>query len=458
MEGRALFSSLESAALGGALVLMGGGIGAALYKPPRRPAPPVARVSAVPVRPIELPPPPPPRAETAMTPAELRLLLGRHASDPVAARFGSEFLASPPLKKIWDEYARGGDLEGMVRTLLASAEVQELFAKYQTEPSFQVATQAILDEPRVAAAFKAAEKPAAPAPPPAVAAKPQEEAPKPAVRDPDADDADDLIGVEELAAAPKRRKAGLLTATLGLLFGAGIVAAALRRRSRLQAAASEVPAAPPEAPPAAAGLSARYETVKVLSETAAEQVVEARDPKLDRIVAIRRLSVFDASLRDRLLLAASVVNPALLSIYEVVEEGGKLCLVTERCDGKSVAAYLKERGRATAGSAARVLEALCRGLEAAHARGVAHGRLSTEQLLVTDYGAVKLLNLGMWKAPAGDEGRLADVAGLAACWREMTGSDALLAETRGPRPRLKTAAEFAARLKEAWPREKTGAF
>lgn len=240
----------------------------------------------------------------------------------------------------------------------------------------------------------------------------------------------------------------------GILGALAIVVAALRRRKGSAGEAQPEPQRVADGSPLK--LSERYQVLQLISKTPTEEIVEARDPRLDRVVVIRRLSTYDRELRERLLSAAAIVNPALLSVYEVVEEDGKLNIVSERCDGANLAELLAQRGRLSADSARRVLEPVCRAIEAAHAKGVCHGRLSAAHCLVNEFGVVKLAGLGISPTFAGEEGRRADVAALAACWRELTGSDELVLETAGASPKLKTAAELAGRLRNVGTMERSG--
>ncbi|MCX5789623.1 MAG: hypothetical protein NTX64_14125, partial [Elusimicrobia bacterium] len=167
--------------------------------------------------------------------------------------------------------------------------------------------------------------------------------------------------------------------------------------------------------------------------------------------------------------AASVRHPALLEIYEIAEEGGDVFIVTEAWRGKTAAELLALARRVPPAQALWLLDAACGALEAAHARGVAHGRVSPALLLITDRGEAKLAGLGAAEADA--EGCRADLRGLASCLYELaTGSepgpaftapsrrrpdlppalDALLQDTLAPSagPGIVSIGEFAARLRK----------
>src|SRR5688572_8188772 len=73
------------------------------------------------------------------------------------------------------------------------------------------------------------------------------------------------------------------------------------------------------------------------------EVYRARDTKLDRTVAIKvlpALKVSDAERQRRFIQeakAASALNhPNIITVHEIVEDGGANCIVMEYVDGKSL--------------------------------------------------------------------------------------------------------------------------
>lgn len=231
----------------------------------------------------------------------------------------------------------------------------------------------------------------------------------------------------------------------------------------------------------------KYEKVRVLSSGADGEVQLAKDRTLERSVAVRRLpSGGDKERRARAAEAAraagSIQHKAFVDVYDVLEDGDDVCVVSEALTGKTAAELLAQAGRLPLAQAVRVLEPACEALEAAHAKGVAHRKLSPSCVFITDQGRTKLTGLGVGQAsaPFGEDGRRADVHGLAVCLYEMTtgakpfGSgaadgragldyvppserlpglpaalDALLADALAPSPNpvIPTAADFLARLK-----------
>ncbi len=96
--------------------------------------------------------------------------------------------------------------------------------------------------------------------------------------------------------------------------------------------------------------------------------------------------------------------------------------MSELARGKTAADLIAQAGRLPLAQALQLLKPACEALAAAHAKGVAHRKLTPASILVTDQGETKVLDLGVGQAaaPFGDDGPRADVHGLAACLYEMT--------------------------------------
>lgn len=253
--------------------------------------------------------------------------------------------------------------------------------------------------------------------------------------------------IDPTAADPDRPAPGghSLPLVLGVAGFLALAGALLARR--------KPEAAAPVLEPAPSRLGEKFEVLRELERGAGGTLLEARDRKLERTVLIRRFGLgADPEAREARLralkTAAAVRHRGLFDVYEVLEDGTDACVVTERPGGRSAAAMLADAGRFPLAQAAVLLEPVCSALEAAHAQGVHHGRLSLGSVFVTDQGVAKLGDLA--SAPGAGEGGDAgsDVEGLARCLREMSGGQLSPELERGLRG-ASGPAEFLARLKEA---------
>src|SRR5262245_66636767 len=111
-------------------------------------------------------------------------------------------------------------------------------------------------------------------------------------------------------------------------------------------------ASQPAAPPAPKLETIRhYVLTRKLGEGGMGVVYEARDERLGRLVAIKRVRSFsgDATLRDRLVrearTAAGISHPNICQVYELGEEGEELFVVMELLDGETLAARVRSEER-----------------------------------------------------------------------------------------------------------------
>ncbi|MGH9775677.1 MAG: protein kinase domain-containing protein [Candidatus Acidiferrales bacterium] len=130
-------------------------------------------------------------------------------------------------------------------------------------------------------------------------------------------------------------------------------------------------------------------------------VYRARDERLRRAVAIKLLTeelVSHAERRERLLgearAAAALNHPGIATIYEVGEEGELIFIVMEMVAGRTLREILAA-GPMEPKALARLGGMVAEALEAAHTRGVVHGDVKPENIVVQADGGVKLLDFGV---------------------------------------------------------------
>jgi eukaryotic-like serine/threonine-protein kinase len=145
-----------------------------------------------------------------------------------------------------------------------------------------------------------------------------------------------------------------------------------------------------------------YRLGRKLGEGGMGVVYEARDERLDRSVAIKRMRFQDASLRERLLrearTAAAIAHPNICQVYELGEEGGELYIVMELLAGETLASRIG-RGPMPLGEALQTALGVLGALEALHARDIVHRDLKPSNIFLTQHG-VKLLDFGVARPQA----------------------------------------------------------
>src|SRR5262245_10736358 len=131
------------------------------------------------------------------------------------------------------------------------------------------------------------------------------------------------------------------------------------------------------------------------------EVYRARDPRLDRDVAVKFLApgplgsqvAIDRFAREGRALAA-LSHPNLLAIFDVGNDAGVAYLVTELLEGQTLRSRLS-RSPLSDAEATEIAAAMAEGLAAAHARGIVHRDLKPENVFLTDDGRVKILDFGI---------------------------------------------------------------
>jgi eukaryotic-like serine/threonine-protein kinase len=146
-----------------------------------------------------------------------------------------------------------------------------------------------------------------------------------------------------------------------------------------------------------------YEILEKLGEGGMGEVYRARDPKLNRDVAIKILLAAVAGDPERLArfqreaqLLASVNHPHIAAVFGVEDAGPVLALVMELVDGSTLAERL-ESGPIPLDEALSIARQIAEALEAAHDQGIIHRDLKPANVKVRDDGTVKVLDFGLAK-------------------------------------------------------------
>jgi eukaryotic-like serine/threonine-protein kinase len=146
-----------------------------------------------------------------------------------------------------------------------------------------------------------------------------------------------------------------------------------------------------------------YEVLEQIGAGGMGVVYRARDPRLNREVAIKVLPASFSADSDRLQrfaqearAAAALNHPNILAIYDIGESEGAPYVVSELLEGEN----LRDRVRNGPLSIRKSIDfglQMARGLSAAHDKGIVHRDLKPENLFVTNDGRLKILDFGLAK-------------------------------------------------------------
>ncbi len=144
------------------------------------------------------------------------------------------------------------------------------------------------------------------------------------------------------------------------------------------------------------------------------RVYEARDTRLERLVAIKVLpegKLADADRRARFIQeakSASALNhPNIITIHEIGEQDGQTFIVMELVDDKALDELILPKGMRLVDTL-RVATQVADALATAHTAGIVHRDVKPGNIMVDSQGRVKVLDFGLAKliapaSPAGDE-------------------------------------------------------
>jgi serine/threonine protein kinase/tetratricopeptide (TPR) repeat protein len=144
-----------------------------------------------------------------------------------------------------------------------------------------------------------------------------------------------------------------------------------------------------------------YEILAPIGAGGMGEVYRARDPRLDREVAIKVLPARLA--KDPQALArfereakavAALSHPNILAIHAFGSEAGIAYAVTELLEGETLHKNLSRAALAWR-KAVETGIAIADGLSAAHSKGIVHRDLKPENIFLTNDGRVKILDFGL---------------------------------------------------------------
>jgi serine/threonine protein kinase len=181
--------------------------------------------------------------------------------------------------------------------------------------------------------------------------------------------------------------------------------------------AEETP--PPTRPLSAGATIKHYEIIRPLGQGGMGQVYLARDTKLGRLVAIKRLLDQGGVGARRLLREAQATarctHENIVVVYEAGEHEGEPYLVLEYVEGCTLRVWMATRarraepegagatpGRVPPGQAIELMGPVVRALVCAHEQGFVHRDLKPDNILLADAGPVKVLDFGIAKRLAFD--------------------------------------------------------
>jgi len=155
--------------------------------------------------------------------------------------------------------------------------------------------------------------------------------------------------------------------------------------------------------PVLEGKFGAYEIEGLLGRGGMGVVYKARQPNLDRVVAIKVLPdslARDAEFTERFQrearAMAALSHPNIVAVHDFGCIDGRFYIAMEHVEGKSVRAMLQE-GPLPPERALAIIPELCDAIQFAHRQGVVHRDIKPENILVGVDGRVKVADFGLAK-------------------------------------------------------------
>ena len=143
----------------------------------------------------------------------------------------------------------------------------------------------------------------------------------------------------------------------------------------------------------------RYEVHRLLGEGAFGRVYEARDPQLDRQVAVKvaksisRRSQVQRFLREA-RAAAKLRHPNIIPVYEYGQVDDENIIIYEFVAGETLKSYIKRHEKIELSETTRIVREIAEGLDYAHRQGIIHRDMKPDNVLIDANGKPHIADFG----------------------------------------------------------------
>ncbi len=152
-------------------------------------------------------------------------------------------------------------------------------------------------------------------------------------------------------------------------------------------------------------IDGRYQVKSRIARGGMATVYLATDLRLERRVAVKIMhghladdSAFKARFVQEARSAARLAHPNVVNVFDQGQDSDMAYLVMEYLPGITLRDLLKDYGKLTPEQTVDIMDAVLRGLAAAHESGIVHRDLKPENVLLADDGRIKLGDFGLARA------------------------------------------------------------
>jgi len=149
-------------------------------------------------------------------------------------------------------------------------------------------------------------------------------------------------------------------------------------------------------------LEGRYQVLKELGRGGMGIVFQAYDKQLQEQVAIKILSPLLANdtdalerLKREVSAARRITHPNVIRIHDIAEVNGLQYVSMEYFGGINLRDHLKQSGHLSVMQAFNIASQICDGVQAAHAQGVIHRDLKSQNIILNAANQIKIIDFGL---------------------------------------------------------------
>lgn len=149
-------------------------------------------------------------------------------------------------------------------------------------------------------------------------------------------------------------------------------------------------------------LESRFQVMQELGRGGMGIVFLAYDKQLKENVAIKVLSPMLSNdseslerMRREVTAARRITHMNVIKIYDIAEAGGLHYITMEYFPGESLRQLIRRKGVLSIQEGLQIAFQICDGLAAAHAQGVIHRDLKSQNVILNERGQLKIIDLGL---------------------------------------------------------------
>ena len=146
----------------------------------------------------------------------------------------------------------------------------------------------------------------------------------------------------------------------------------------------------------------RFDIVRELAKAAHGATYKAADPRTSKAVAIRTIAATSPDfpkLQAALRQAQTLESPNIVRVQAVGDFEGGCYVVTEFVEGRTVRMLMSAEAEISIWDITDIARQVCRAIDHAHSRRLAHGNLTPANIVVECDGNVKVLDYGLLTDP-----------------------------------------------------------